>query len=53
MFTYSRPLKPRPKKPVTKAMAKQYKSEDRLRKFDRAMFVVFSTAGLIMLFQAI
>ncbi|MDR3521232.1 MAG: hypothetical protein P4L54_06405 [Acidocella sp.] len=53
MFTYSRPAKPRTKKPITKAMARQFKSEDRRRKFDQAMLVAFTAMGLIMLFQAI
>jgi len=53
MFTYSRPHKRRPTKPVTKAMAKQFKSEERLRKFDQAMLIFFGVMGLILLFQAV
>jgi hypothetical protein len=53
MFTHGRPTKRRTRKPVTKTLAKQFKSEDRLRKFDRAMFAVFSVMGLILLFEAI
>ncbi len=53
MFTYSRPAKRRVKKPVTAAMAKQFRSEDRIQKFDQAMFVFFGGMGLFLLFRVI
>jgi hypothetical protein len=53
MFTYFRPSKRRVKKPVTEAMAKQFKSEDRLRKFDQTMCIVFGVMGLVLAFHVI
>jgi len=53
MFTYSRPYNRRVKRPVTKAMERQFRSEDRLRKFDQAMFVFFGVMSLILLFELV
>jgi hypothetical protein len=35
------------------AMEKQIKSERRLRRFDQAMFVVYSAMGVVLLFEVV
>ncbi len=51
MFTYSGPPKRRLRKPLTTATAKQFRSEERLRRFDQAMVVFFGVMGVILFFE--
>jgi hypothetical protein len=53
MLTQNPPPKRRHPKPLTKAMAQQQKSEERIKKFDQAALLVFGLMAGLLLAQAI
>ncbi len=53
MFTCFRPVRRRVKKPMTQAMKEQFRSENRLRRFDQGMSVVYGMIGLFLIIDVI